>query len=615
MPSCLGTWWTAHGICVLLLWGIAFTGKFPWYNLDWKTLNPLFVRHRVPVHRHRDPLRMNVQRPNIPVRLQLGDKSRLELFTSTKRVKDYIEEYVLFGSDVLHKEAAAHFSAVEKQHLSPLHVSMFLMGCYGYAYMDRHTSNITGLLSLEVMWTEWSTPFLLDALETRYASSKSTVSDQVTPRDHSACTCMKDFASPTLLHLKEKQKVLDLKPDPAMLDTCTMQRTIDYALDGDSNASPPVADDLRKPVMLYTPTDTAVTPRARQQTDPLYKTIVDFESGLAVKSETEKASFTLSKITFVTQYCIIVGSTNCASLTAANTDTLFFVWLKNNVDILRPHNKLKPPKLCTDPEKPCPTEDKQKYQPYLSRAGYAAYIDKYLEAFKMCSREGAPRYSKMRLGYLEPHKIYNVGQSFLLLAAVFAFMWSNMIGYYIEKEKQLKAVLWEPDSFIGQKKAIDDEVQWLGYFANGTALLVHWACICLLISLSKCARLWGQSPFTLSTEDEDQMTHANDEASNFFMVLFWLILFASLAIFSYLYFGVMHTVQSSKLLSVLRSKVPSAKVVPMAQFSTNSAMYGSYAVTETLVREFNSAIILHLQRIQKFAHVALNLVEKILSLG
>jgi len=82
-----------------------------------------------------------------------------------------------------------------------------------------------------------------------------------------------------------------------------------------------------------------------------------------------------------------------------------------------------------------------------------------------------------------------------------------------------------------------------------------------------------------------------------------------------LYFGVMHTVQSSKLLSVLRSKVPSAKVVPMAQFSTNSAMYGSYAVTETLVREFNSAIILHLQRIQKFAHVALNLVEKILSLG
>ena len=67
-----------------------------------------------------------------------------------------------------------------------------------------------------------------------------------------------------------------------------------------------------------------------------------------------------------------------------------------------------------------------------STASYATYINKYLEAFKMCSREGAPRYSTMRLGYLEPHKIYNVGQCLLLLAAIFAFMWSNVIGFYIE---------------------------------------------------------------------------------------------------------------------------------------------------------------------------------------
>ena len=424
------------------------------------------------------------------------ERPRLDKFTSPKRVKDYIEEYVLFGSDVLHKEAAAHFSAVEKQHLSPLHVSMFLMGCYGYAFNDKHTSNITGWLSLEVMWTEWSTPFLLDALETRHASSKSTSSADETfdhsAHDHSACTCMKDFSSPTLLHLKENQKVLDSKPDPAILDTCTMQRTIDYALDGDSNTSPPGANDLRKSVMLYTPTDTAVTPRARQQTDPLYQTIVDVETKVAAMDTGDKAKFTLSKSTFVTQYCIIVESTACASLTPANTDSLFFACLKNNVDILRPHNKLKPPKLCTpDPKKPCPAEDKQKKQPYLSHAGYAAYIDKYLEAFKMCSREGAPRYSTMRLGYLEPHKIYNVGQSFLLLAAVFAFMWSNMIGHYIEKAKATKAVLWEENSHKGDKEAIDNEVWWLGTFAFITAVLVYWAGICLLWSLGRCSRLWA----------------------------------------------------------------------------------------------------------------------------
>jgi hypothetical protein len=318
------------------LWFVAFTGNLPFYDLEWKTLDPNFVRRIVPVHRHRDPLRVNVKRANIPDRLKIASQTKLNKFTSTKQVRDYIEEYVLFGSDIEHEDALEHFQSVANQQLSPLHVSMFLMGCYGYAYNDRHTSNITRWLTHDVLWTDWSTSFLLEALEHRFATSSSLSG---ATRDHSACTCMKDFASPTLLHLKEKQKVLDLKPDPAMLDTCTMQRTIDYALDGDSNASPPVADDLRKPVMLYTPTDTAVTPRARQQTDPLYKTIVDFESGLAVKSETEKASFTLSKITFVTQYCIIVGSTACASLTAANTDSLFFAWLKTNVDNVHPHTK------------------------------------------------------------------------------------------------------------------------------------------------------------------------------------------------------------------------------------------------------------------------------------
>jgi hypothetical protein len=71
---------------------------------------------------------------------------------------------------------------------------MFLMGCYGYAYNDPHTSNITQLLSLPI-WTTWSTPFLLEALEARFASSNS---PSGVARDHSACTCMKDFASPIL---------------------------------------------------------------------------------------------------------------------------------------------------------------------------------------------------------------------------------------------------------------------------------------------------------------------------------------------------------------------------------------------------------------------------------
>jgi len=297
------------------------------------------VRRIVPVHRHRDPLRVNVKRANIPDRLKIASQTKLNKFTSTKQVRDYIEEYLLFGSDIEHEDALEHFQSVANQQLSPLHVSMFLMGCYGYAYNDRHTSNITRWLTHDVLWTDWSTSFLLEALEHRFATSSSLSG---ATRDHSACTCMKDFASPTLLNLKDSHKVLDLKPDTGIVDACTVQRTIDFAIDGASANTVVVAtdmSDLRRSVMLYKPGDTALTSRARQQTDPLYQTIVDFESGFSAKSETEKASFTLSKITFVTQYCIIVGSTACASLTAANTDSLFFAWLKTNVDNVHPHTK------------------------------------------------------------------------------------------------------------------------------------------------------------------------------------------------------------------------------------------------------------------------------------
>ena len=150
------------------------------------------MRRIVPVHRHRDPLRVNVKRANIPDRLKIASQTKLNKFTSTKQVRDYIEEYLLFGSDIEHEDALEHFQSVANQQLSPLHVSMFLMGCYGYADNDRHTSNITRWLTHDVLWTDWSTSFLLEALEHRFATSSSLSG---ATRDHSACTCMKDFAS------------------------------------------------------------------------------------------------------------------------------------------------------------------------------------------------------------------------------------------------------------------------------------------------------------------------------------------------------------------------------------------------------------------------------------
>jgi hypothetical protein len=297
-----------------------------------------------------------------------------------------------------------------------LQVTMFLMGCYGYAYNDRHTQNITQLLELPV-WKIWSTPFLLQVLETKYASSYSATH----ARDRSACTCMKDFASPTLVNLKNTADLLDLEPKTSIMDACTVQRTIDYALDGASANAVSGATGQAKSVMLYKPAEQANNPRQRQQQDHLYTAIAAFSSSLGANTAAEQAAFVVSKNHFVEQYCNIVGNvtnsvgqTDCASLTLAAKDathTAFFTWLQNAVDKVKPHNKLRPPQLCSanNAKEPCPADANQD-TPYLSTAGYAKYIEKYLEAFKMCSREGTPRYSTMRLGYLEPHKIYNAGQ-------------------------------------------------------------------------------------------------------------------------------------------------------------------------------------------------------------
>ena len=57
-----------------------------------------------------------------------------------------------------------------------------------------------------------------------------------------------------------------------------------------------------------------------------------------------------------------------------------------------PHNKLRPPKLCTN-KNVCADNLAQSERTELSYASYNVYIWKYREAFKMCARAGVPQYT------------------------------------------------------------------------------------------------------------------------------------------------------------------------------------------------------------------------------
>ena len=619
-----------HAVLFLVLWIFALSANHPFYSLEWKTLSTRYVQYKVPVHRHRDPLRMIVNSAHLPSKFKIAVSTDLtEDFKSKKQVREYIEDHVLSHSAVGDKDAQQHYGSLAIQEFSPLQVTMFLMGCYGYAYNDKHTKNITQMLELPI-WSNWSTPFLLQALETKHKSSHSPAS----VRDHSACTCMKDFSSPTLLNLKDNVHVLESTPKAGIVDACTVQRTIDYALDGASANVVSAGTGLAKSVMLYKPDDAAANPRLRQQQDPFYAMIEAVQVEVAAMNNVDKTSFTARKTAFVAQYCIIV--TDCASLTSAagdSTHAAFFTWLKDNVDNVQSHNKLRPPKLCggDNAQVPCPTNANQKHTPYLSKAGYAAYIEKYLEAFKMCSREGTPRYSTMRLGYLEPHKIYNVGQSFLLLAAIFAFMWSNVIGYYVEYHKKVQFEKVDKDERYDTKALnvikhvanVESDLKSLTRWSTWTGMCVYLAVFFVLFALGRCARLWGKSPFVLDTDDKGQIEVANDQASNFFMVFFWFISIAFIFLFSFVYCGVMlnsnpnwkkrFDEEKEKLQAKAAQPVVSATIgyPEPPSFSSGSEMLGTTTpgrmVDKEYLREYNDQLVTHLQTMQRFAHVALDL--------
>ena len=55
-----------------------------------------YVQHKVPVHRHRDPLRMIVNSAHLPSKFKIAVSADLiEDFKSKKQVREYIEDHVL----------------------------------------------------------------------------------------------------------------------------------------------------------------------------------------------------------------------------------------------------------------------------------------------------------------------------------------------------------------------------------------------------------------------------------------------------------------------------------------------------------------------------------------
>jgi hypothetical protein len=201
-------------------------------------------------------------------------------------------------------------------------------------------------------------------------------------------------------------------------------------------------------------------------------------------------------------------------------------------------------------------------------------------------------------------------------------MWSNVIGYYVEyyKKVQLDAVNQQPPVSLDMKSLfvdfmpdVESDLKSLTKWSTWTGGLVYLAVFFLLWALGRCARLWGKSPFALDKDDKGQMEVDNDEASNFFMVFFWLISIAFFFLFSWLYCGVMLNSNPK-----MKEKVAKAKNDLQARinvrsnpFKSGSEMLGTTPLgsmsTRKYLHQYNDLLVAHLQKMQRFAHVALDL--------
>jgi hypothetical protein len=530
---------------------VVFTFVFLWGDpLLKKNTHVTLVRQHIDVHRARDPLNLRIKGTDLSSKA-FSHFNKINQDDAQYEVYSYIEKYFV----PLDAKGAERASA----QLTPLQATMLMMGCYGYPHAVKaeatQSQNIEHLLRQD--WIDHATVkdfamnFLLQALEDRREGSAFSVYDlhramssnnisqlAGTPpgsgHDRSACSCLKDFASPSLFHLgslklannnivevQSAAKDVTCERRQYMNDACSVQRVLDYALDGtpDTSITQPavtLSEAIGHQMLLTTaPTEAfANTPR-RHILDPLLA---------AFAATTGQASSQLDS--FLTAYCRLAPA-RCleVGLTAPYAGQQLLTMnpkLKMLLKYIKPHNKLRPPQMCANVNE-CTQAERE--QGKVSQATYEAYTHKYNMAFHTCARDGVPQYVRSRLNTIDTAGVYSLAEAWLLLAAVFAWTWA----YYV-------------DSRTEESEAVDTRLS-NGFLVVGAALS-GTAYVMLLIKLGHFFDdLYDKS------YQEEQKPSITDDASGLFTVL-WLIFAALLAvIFGWL--GILKFVKEENVRNVL----------------------------------------------------------------
>ena len=362
--------------------------------------------------------------------------------TASKRiVYDYIRDKMLEG-DV---------STIGTDPVSPMHKTMLLMGCYG----DRWGA-LDELLKQDYMkpGADSKSPFFvnlmlqaLDSSQTQHVVSGETFTTST--YDQSTCNCLRDFASPSLLNVREdSEQECNSNKLYYTHDSCSVSRLYDYAVDGAGAVND---NTMAAKERMLVPFGQGMP--LRNRVDPILAEITAYEYQLqqAAGDYTVK---TLADDTvlhqFTAEYCKYAGFVNASiqrppivtalacpedwkNAGVLKTSLLLSVVMtrmKTWPAYMHTYNKLRTPVL--DPTQNDITDairlqGSNEARPKITHASFETYIEKYRVAFETCALVGVPHYSTKVTGYTESVHWYVIGQLFLLLASSLSYVWAYII--------------------------------------------------------------------------------------------------------------------------------------------------------------------------------------------
>jgi hypothetical protein len=402
------------------------------------TLNPLLRDDHDTHIQDIIPTRVSIKRLINPLQRIMNENPH-KLMEITGANKDK-KVYTYIRDDIFHEDK---IDSISTDKVSPFHKATLLMGCYGdlWSKHEKAPSVLAGVVG-ESYQKPFMVNLILQALDDRYAQSSPGLRgwDGAT-HDKSACDCMRDFASPSFVHVMKDAKC-DSKYQQ---DSCAVQNTLDYALDGKSTGTNGSSFELQRMSLLVDMNRADV--RVRNRHDPMmteYQTFFTAENFnvndlLTTKPELKK---------FIDNYCLVAGYREIISSIQDEkqfdkyeheynrkcpkswSDPALFPNVKIGSALqfiteciaeMHAHNKLRTPTLTSGATK------SDVYPPEIDREGYKMYLHKYKAAFETCAHAGVPQYVARVTNYTTATHWHVAGELLLLLAASVAFFWAWVI--------------------------------------------------------------------------------------------------------------------------------------------------------------------------------------------